>query len=84
LTKAHLINQQELRRSKREFPDLDIWDTRVWVWACGGLTGAAGHHAQFDKAKTLRLTRDRIPWETEDFAEEYLLEWWLTRTYGER
>ena len=61
-----------------------VWDPRAWVWMCGGISGAAGHHGQLDFAKTLRIPRHRIPAGTEEMAVELGFGWWLDRTYGER
>ena len=58
-----------------------IWDPRVWVPMCGGLTGIGGHHGAFD-AKQIRLRRDELPEGLEEFAREYGLEWSLDRDYG--
>lgn len=60
------------------------WDERAWRWACGGPMGNAGHHGMLDTARTLRIPRHAIPAETEEFAVEHGLGWWLDREYGER
>jgi hypothetical protein len=61
-----------------------VWDERAWVWMCGGPTGIGGHHGRLDYSRRLRIPRHRIPPETEEFAAELGLGWWLDRTYGER
>lgn len=84
LEKAHLIRQQTIRREVlRNLPDDDqdpqaiMWDQRVWVPAC------EVHHHQLDKSKVLRIPRAGLPSETEEYAQDYDLTWWLDRTYGE-
>lgn len=77
LVRCHLIPKQIIRRARGK-----VWDDRAWVWACGGPIGNAGHHGMLDTSKTLRLPRVAIPDETEEFAAELGLEWWLDRTYG--
>jgi hypothetical protein len=80
LRKAHLIRRQVL---EREAPDADPWDPRVWVFACGGPMGNAGHHGMLDAGhRLLRIPRDAIPPGTEAFAAEHGLTWWLDREYG--
>lgn len=37
-----------------------------------------------DQTKSLRIPRSAIPAETEQWAAEHGLEWWLTRVYGMR
>jgi uncharacterized protein (DUF2236 family) len=88
LRKVHLIPQRVITRELRP-PNAKemlalVWDERVWRWACGGPMGNAGHHGMLDWARTLRIPRHAIPAETEQFAAEHGLEWWLTREYGER
>jgi hypothetical protein len=98
LVRAHLISQQVLRRdvwSRRSlmrwsipgFPDrFDdlVWDPAVWVWACGGPHGNAGHHGMLDHQGIgpIRIPRAAIPERTERFAELVGLGWFLDRTYG--
>jgi hypothetical protein len=100
LIRAHLLAKQIVKRevfSARRRAGLspaaarkgvtDIaWDERIWVPACGGITGIGGHHALLDSPGTsdLRLRRDELPGSVEEFAAEHGLEWWLDRTYGER
>ena len=78
LIRAHLIPKQLLKRSG------DVWHPGSFVWACGGVTGVAGHHGMFDSARTLRLPREEIPAATEALAVFLGLTWWLDKTYGER
>lgn len=58
------------------------WDTRCWVYGCGGLTGMGGHHGQLDHSRTLRIPRVLLPAGLEEFAMDYGLSWWLDREYG--
>lgn len=59
------------------------WDSRTWVWACGGPTGNGGHHGMLDHSRTLRVPRAALPEDVEEFAAEFGLGWWLDREYGE-
>lgn len=61
-----------------------LWDPRVWVWGCGGIIGSAGHHGQLDFSRKLKIPRDRLPAELEEFAAVYGLVHYLDREYGER
>jgi uncharacterized protein CbrC (UPF0167 family) len=79
LVMAHLIPKQLLKRE-----GLRIWDQSVWVLACGGMTGSAGHHGAFDVARTLRLPRQALPERLEEFAEAHGISYWLDREYGPR
>lgn len=79
LVRAHLIPKQTIRR---EAQDADLWDPRTWVLICGGATGIGGHHGRLDTSRTIRIPRDALPPEVEDFAAQYRLTWWLERTYG--
>jgi hypothetical protein len=81
LVRAHLIRQQVIRR---EAPNADPWDKRLWVPVCGGPTGIGGHHGQLDFSRTLRIPRDALPAAVEAFAFEHGLAWWLEREYGPR
>jgi hypothetical protein len=71
LDRAHLIPAQRLRRN-----GLDPSDERTWVRAC------RHHHHQFDH-RFIRLPRERLPSEIEEYAAEHGIEWSLTRDYGE-
>jgi hypothetical protein len=94
LVRAHLIPAQLLKRETnaavraramtQATQDMLVWDPRAWVWMCGGPTGIGGHHGRLDYSRRLRIPRHRIPPETEEFAAELGLGWWLDRTYGER
>lgn len=79
LVRCHLIPKQVIRREGGS-----VWDSRSWVWGCGGLQGNSGHHGMLDVSRTLRLPRGALPGAVEELAEELGLVWWLTRTYGER
>lgn len=63
-------------------------DPRSFVMGCGGATGIGGHHGKFDTAPhdstRIVLPRALIPEGTEEMADELHLEWWMTRTYGEK
>jgi hypothetical protein len=61
--------------------DAIVWDVRVWVPMCGGLTGIGGHHGKLDGWQ-LRIRRAWLPARVEEFAEEYGLGWSLERDYG--
>src|SRR6516165_8667515 len=62
LVKAHLIPQQVLLRElASEVSAPLVWDERVWVWACGGVTGIGGHHGAFDQARRLGVPRSAVP-----------------------
>jgi hypothetical protein len=83
MQKAHLIRQQTIRRELRWRNDGEdvaatLWDERVWRAAC------YRHHTMLDQARTLRIPRSAIPAETEAYAGEFGLGWWLDRTYGLR
>lgn len=79
LEKAHLLRQQTIRRELKNREGIEdlraiIWDPRVWRPACNR------HHTSFD-AKRLRIPREAIPEDTERFAREWGLDWWLDRNY---
>lgn len=74
---AHLIRAQVIRKEVSRDERI-VWCSAVCRWACHA------HHGQLDQAKTLRIPRSAIPAETEVWAAENGLEWWLTRVYGER
>lgn len=81
LRRCHLIKAQYLEQIGH-----DPWDSRAWVWGCGGpFYGNAGHHGQMDDGlRRLRLPRSAIPEGTEELARELGIEWLLDREYGER
>jgi hypothetical protein len=90
LVRCHLIARQELERHP-VFAGLDViaahnfvYDSRVWVWGCGGITGLSGHHGAFDYARSIRLPRLSLPEGLEQLAGELELEWYLDRVYGPR
>lgn len=89
LIRAHLIPKQRIRRELRagrtvaELREI-MWDSRAWVWCCGGPTGSGGHHGQIDYSRTIRILRAQLPPELEAFAEQYGLEWSLEHDYGPR
>lgn len=74
---AHLIPKQTLKRELRTKDRGVIWDRRVIRPIC------RFHHGQLDN-RALRLVRAEIPQETEEFAAEHGIGWWLDRTYGQR
>lgn len=84
LRKCHLISQQELKKTEAyRSGRLNLWDPRLWVWACGGIVGLGAHHGAFDTGmKQLRLARSAIPEATETLARGLGIEWWLDREYG--
>lgn len=81
LRKCHLIPAQTI---KREVGKTHAWDERAIVWGCGGAMGISGHHGMLDHSRNLRIPREMLPAEVEEFATEFGLEWWLTREYGPR
>jgi len=72
--RMHLIPAQRLRKAglKRK----EVQDDRVIRHGC------RKHHHQFDNG-FIKVTRDEIPRDTEEFAAEHGLEWSLDRDYGE-
>lgn len=77
LERAHLIRAQKIRGLVSRDP-LVVWDNRVWRWACHR------HHVMRDQQRTLRVPRSAIPAETERWAADNGLLWWLDAEYGER
>ena len=86
LVKAHLIRGQVLfKELPAEVAAAVYWSDPGWVGAWGGLGwGNAGHHGAFDESKRIRVERAVIPRATEEFADRWVLTWWLDRTYGVR
>ena len=84
LQAAHLIPKQQIKRvlALQTIDDTDaylmLWDARVTRPAC------VAHHVALDAACTIRIPRTDIPAETEEYAGELGLGWWLERTYGPR
>ena len=72
---AHLISKERLRFYG--VPEEAIWDERVVRAICSRA------HRALD-ARICSLTRDQIPSETEQYAAEVGMAWWLDRTYGIR
>jgi hypothetical protein len=58
-------------------------DPRLTVPTCGGLVGIGAHHGMLDNLQ-LRIPRNLLPPELEEYAEETGLAWWLDRAYGPR
>jgi hypothetical protein len=79
LVRCHLIPKQVIQRAGGK-----VWDRRAWVWGCGGPTGSGGHHGMLDVSRTLRLPRECLPPELEQFAYDLGLMYWLDREYGPR
>lgn len=77
MERAHLIREQTIRREVSR-SKLILWAPAVWRPACHR------HHGELDQTKTLRIPRSAIPAETEQWAADHGLDWWLDRTYGER
>lgn len=75
LERAHLICEQTIRKHVSR-SKLVLWAPAVWRPACHA------HHWMLDQAKTLRIPRSAIPAETEAWAAEHGLLWWLDRTYS--
>jgi hypothetical protein len=59
-----------------------IWDPAGWVWACGGIVGNAGHHGMLDSSRTLKVPRMELPPDTELFAANVGLAWYLDHEFG--
>lgn len=78
LVRAHLIPRQTLSRELNA-SDKVIADPRGWVWACGGPTGAQGHHGELDYSRTLRVPVECLPREFVEWVQELGLGWWLDR-----
>lgn len=76
LVRCHLVKQQVIQRRGH-----DPWDSRAWVWGCGGPQGNGGHHGMLDQSRKLRIPRERLPAAVEEFASELDLVWWLDREY---
>jgi hypothetical protein len=74
---AHLIRAQKIRQHVSNKHAV-VWSEQVLRWACHS------HHGMLDQAKTLRIPREAIPAETEQWASEHGLSWWLDETYGDR
>jgi hypothetical protein len=90
MTKAHLLSKAAIRKeiwnqrdtlpiprelfpaTLRQLQD----DRRCWRPACWS------HHQALDFSRKLRIPRERLPREVEEYAEQYLVAWLLERTYG--
>jgi hypothetical protein len=80
LVQAHLVKRQLLTREGHA--DL-IPDRRVWVPACGGLQGNAGHHGMLDAGhRPLVIPRIHLPAAFEHLMTALELSWWVDREYG--
>jgi hypothetical protein len=77
MQKAHLIRAQVIRREVSRDRAV-VWCEAVWRPAC------YRHHTLLDQSRTLTIPRAAIPAETERWAAEHGLDWWLDREYGER
>jgi hypothetical protein len=77
MERAHLIREQTIRKHVSR-SKLILWAPAVWRPACHR------HHGMLDQSKTLRIPRWGIPVETEQWADENGLTWWLDREYGGR
>lgn len=78
LVKAHLVPKQAIRRERR---DVDLWDRRLWVPACGGPTGIGGHHGAFDSRK-LAVPPEKLPAGLRECLDEFELGWMIERYFG--
>ena len=82
MERAHLIPKQLIRRELRTLGiprdeiTAAVWDERAWRPAC------RYHHRHMDMVRDLRIPREGIPADTEQYAAQYGIEWWLTREYG--
>jgi hypothetical protein len=86
LIRAHLISKQRIKREiHRPLEEMFriVWDERVWVPACGGISGLGGHHGALD-GRILSVPRSALPEGLEAFAAEYGLSWALDRDFGLR
>lgn len=82
VVRCHLLKQQELDRR-----GLDAGDPATYVLGCGGLSGAGGHHALFDKRAGIRrliLAFADLPLITVEWAERHGLVHRLEDLYGPR
>ena len=52
-------------------------DPQLWWWGC------ERHHRLMDERRSLRIPRERLPWEVESFAVAAQLEKYLEDEYGE-
>lgn len=77
LDPAHLIREQVIRREVSRAKAI-VWHPATWRPAC------RRHHSMLDHSKKLRIPREAIPAETEAWAAEHGLTYWLDKTYGER
>ena len=84
LIRAHLLPKQLIRReiNDREEAQMVINDPRSWVPSCGGLSGLAGHHGEFDTSGTIVLARKDLPPDLEELAAETGMMWWIEKKYG--
>lgn len=82
MIRAHLVPRQLIRRECGPDWRTVADDPRCWRWSCGGVMGPGGHHGMLDQSRTIRIPRDSLPAETEEFAAEHGLTWWLDREYG--
>lgn len=76
LVRVHLIPKQLLKREH-----LPKFDSRTYVYACGGPMGNGGHHGMLDQSRTLRVRFEDLPDRLLNFAEQHGLVWWLEREY---
>lgn len=85
LVKVHLLKWEVIKRELPASVARELhWDTRVWVWGCGGPTGVGGHHGALDYSRRLRIPRKAIPRGLEELAKKHGLQWWLDLTYQRR
>lgn len=78
--KAHLLKQQTIRRAFPrgvKVPAKVLWDPRVWRRAC------RRHHHDFDNGR-LVVPRESVPEDTERFAAEHRLSWYLDKRYARK
>jgi hypothetical protein len=86
LVRGHLISKQRIKRELHlplEELFKVLWDERVWVPMCGGVSGLGGHHGAVD-GRILSVPRSALPEGLEAFAAEYGLTWSLDRDFGLR
>lgn len=74
LERAHLLRAQVIRREVGD--DFEtLWAPEVWRPFC------TRHHRALDHSRQIRIPRALIPEDTERWAADHGLTWWLDREY---
>lgn len=74
LVRVHLIPKRMIHTNR--------WHDSLYVWACGGPMGNAGHHGELDSSKKLRIPYSQLPLEFLEAVQVLGLDWWVLREYG--